>query len=444
MKKQILLIVLLAAFFGCEKNVIGDFNPDDKPAFIVDDTKSKKGVAFTNRSKDWSHKTNALGAHWMYSWGNELRDEIPENVEFVPMFWGKGSVTDANIARVKQLAVEGKIKYILGFNEPDGAAQANMTVDEAIALWPRLEEIGVPIGSPATVSPNNEWMVEFMEKVEANNLRVDFIAVHHYGNADVMNMINKLKNTYNSYKKPIWITEFAVADWGASSPQSNRFSEAQVLEFMNQALTALDEIEWIHRYAWFSGTNAPLITSSLFDDDAVITNVGQFYAQHTPNAEIGPGQDTTFTPVNDPDEILVNGGFETGQITPWQGFKNGVTTSEPKTGNFAGRIEGNDGSLFTVADVTPGKTYILKFQSKWAENIPNSFKPVLRNDEVGGAAGLLERLNDVPQTNQWEETTFEYEVPAGVTKLRIVFYKGQVNPSFPAFFLDDVSLKEKK
>ena len=100
--------------------------------------------------------------------------------------------------------------------------------------------------------------------------------------------------------------------------------------------------------------------------------------------------------------------------------------------------------MYTVADVTPGKTYILKYQSRWAENIPNTFKPVLRNHEVSGGAGLLERMNDVPQTDQWEESTYEYQVPDGVTKLRIVFFKGKVNPTFPAFFLDDVSLKEKK
>ena len=56
-----------------------------------------------------------------------------------------------------------------------------MSVDEAIALWPQLETLGVPLGSPATVNPNNDWMKEFMEKAEALDLRIDFVTVHSYG-----------------------------------------------------------------------------------------------------------------------------------------------------------------------------------------------------------------------------------------------------------------------
>ena len=436
---------------SCEKNIIGDFDGEVADAVVseqeniqlTDEQKlSKKGVAFTSRSKAWSHKTSALKAHWMYSWGRELREEIPENVEFVPMFWGKGSVTQERLDEVKQLIDEGRVKYVLGFNEPDGAAQANMTVDEAIELWPQLESLGVPLGSPATVGPNNDWMVEFMEKAEALNLRIDFVAVHSYGGPNVLSLINKLKDTYNAYRRPIWITEFAVADWNATSPEANKHSEATVMNFMTETLNALDEIDYIHRYAWFSGTQAPLYTSALFDDDANITAVGELYAGISPNTEIGPGQDTEFTPEIDEDEILINGNFETGAIAPWQGFKNGIYTANPNNGGFAGKIENGDGSLFTVASVEAGKTYVLKFATKWQETgDTNVLRPVLRDNDVSGGAGLLLRYDPVSTSDQWVETTYEYEVPSGVTNLRIVFYKANGNPPL---HLDDVSLKLKE
>ena len=201
MKKYLSILVLSLMIVSCEKNVIGDFDGEAADAVLssqdliqlTEEQKlSKKGAAFVSRAKAWSHKTSATKAHWMYSWGRTLNEEIPANVEFVPMFWGKGSVTQERLDEVKQLIDEGSVKYVLGFNEPDGAAQANMTVDEAIALWPQLESLGVPLGSPATVHPTHDWMVEFMEKAEALNLRIDFVAVHSYGGPNVLSFINKL------------------------------------------------------------------------------------------------------------------------------------------------------------------------------------------------------------------------------------------------------------
>jgi hypothetical protein len=305
-KKLFYLLSVLLLFVSCKDNGVGDFDPIDEPDPdpTTEVTTGKKGVAFTNRALDWSHKTNSLKAHWMYSWGNTVSEAIPENVEFVPMFWGKGSVTDDNINRIKSLVEEGKVKYILGFNEPDGATQANMTVDEAIELWPRLEEIGVPIGSPATVHPDNAWMQEFMQRAEEEGLRVDFVAVHFYGGPNTTNLINLLNKTYRLYdNRPIWITEFAAADWNATSAENNRHTVAEVETFMSQILPALDNIDWIHRYAWFSGTNPPLVTSALFNDDAEITSVGQIYADHNPNTEIGP---VLIQPLNRSHPILMN------------------------------------------------------------------------------------------------------------------------------------------
>ena len=442
MKKYLALVIFSILMVNCEKNIIGDFEDSE---YLGDEIEipadlAKKGVAFTNRAKAWSHKTSELNAHWMYSWGNALAEEIPENVEFVPMFWGKGSPTDENLDRIRQLIADGKVKYVLGFNEPDGAEQANMSVDEAIALWPKLEGLGVPLVSPATVNPTNAWMTEFMSRAEELGLRVDYVAVHSYGGSNVLSFINKLKETHDLYGKPIWVTEFAVADWNATTPENNRYSEAEVIQFMQDATSAMNSIEWVHRYAWFDGSNAALATSSLFDDEAVISTLGNVYAAINPNSEIGPGQDTEYIPPVDLDELLVNGGFEAG-IAPWGGFKNGAVgaaTTEPLTGNFSGRIENGDGSLLQVVGVEAGKTYILKFNSKWRDPVTNSITPTLRNNS-GNA--LLFKLDPIPLTDVWEETVVEYTIPAGVTELKIVFFKGN---GFPPLFLDDVSLKEKK
>lgn len=239
----------------------------------------KKGIGYAKKKEEWPRRTNELNANWLYSWGSELQDSLPDGVDFAPMLWGKSSVVDENLQRLKSLKNEGKIKYILAFNEPDRVKQANMSVDEAIALWPQLEEIGLPLGSPAATHPDKGWMVEFMQKADSLNLRIDFVCVHHYGNDNAESFLDKLKRVHEMYGKPIWITEFAVADWKAETPEENKHSEEDVIWFMQKVLPVLENLEYVERYAWFDGRRAPYITSSLFDDDLKLTKVGKIYAK---------------------------------------------------------------------------------------------------------------------------------------------------------------------
>jgi hypothetical protein len=444
---KMIFLSIAVAMFSCSDDTGTSEDPDvvnPDPVDPIEETVGKKGSAYANVSQRWSYRTSDMNAHWMYSWGNLMRDEIPGNVEFVPMVWGRNAAqSDDVINRLKDLKNEGKIKYLLGFNEPDGASQANMSVDEAIELWPRLEEVGVPLGSPATVNPNNEWMQEFMQRADAEGLRVDFITVHHYGGTNVPNFINKLSTTYQAYgQRPIWITEFAVADWNATSPENNVHSRQDVINFMESALPALEQIDYVERYSWFDGTQAPLYTSSLFDEDQNITSVGQAYANFSPNNEIGPGQDTEFVPPVVDGEIFINGGFETAQIAPWGGFKNGVVgigTTEPLTGNFSGRIENGDGSLFYELDVEAGQTFELKYNTKWRDPVGETIRVGIRNNNVEGADGLLFQTEELAMTTEWTAGSYEFTVPAGVTQIRIIFYKAN---GYPPLFFDDLSLME--
>jgi len=124
---------------SCKKdNTTGKNTSTDTTAAI---TTGKKGVDFnTNMTNGtWNGDIVNLKAFWFYTWGTPLPNGSPQNCEFVSMFWGQGNVTDGNIAAVKQLKDQGKVKYVLGFNEPDRGDQSNMTVSQALALWPKLE-----------------------------------------------------------------------------------------------------------------------------------------------------------------------------------------------------------------------------------------------------------------------------------------------------------------
>lgn len=440
---QVIVALLIALIFQSCKV---DDSPLLTPEVVksVEILKDKKGVAYSYKTEDWSHKTSELGANWFYHWGNLPKDEIPDNVEYVPMFWGKNSVSEENINRLIDLKNEGKIKYILAFNEPDGAEQSNMTVEEVVALWPKLESIGLPIISPAPVGFKNAWMTAFMAKVNELNLRVDYIAVHSYGGPSAESFLAKLFEAYKLYNKPLWITEFAVGDWTATSPETNKHSEAAVLQFMQNVLPRLDALDWVVRYAWFDGSGrAPLYTSALYDEEGNITTLGSYYKQHEPNPIIGPGSNTTFEPPVDEGNLMANGGFETGNTDSWDGFKLNtadVSTTTPYEGSFCLRLQSNDAGANQVISVDSGKTYVLKFQSKWLETVANTFLGKIKNNTDNSN---LWDLPEMPKTDQWTETSFDFTVPAGVTELKLVFFKGKVDPVFPAFFVDNVDVREK-
>ena len=78
-----------------------------------------------------------------------------------------------------------------------------------------------------------------------------------------------------------------------------------------------------------------------------------------PNMLAGSGKDPVIEEVTEvPGNLLKNGTFESGSISPWGGFKNAVlnaSVQDPNTGNFLARIEPHDGSIFQIIDVEEGK-----------------------------------------------------------------------------------------
>ncbi|OQP50874.1 hypothetical protein A4H97_03345 [Niastella yeongjuensis] len=273
----------MVLFLGaCKK----DSDSSDNPA----QGSGKKGADFSTNMKygTWNGDVLALKPFWYYTWGKELNNGSPQNCEFVPMFWGKDDVNATNIAAVKKLKDDGKIKYVLGFNEPNNAGQSKMTVSQALQLWPQLESLGLPLGSPAADWPTNPWIYEFLDSCKAQGKRVDFICVHIYNSLDTSVYLNTLKEVYNKYKLPIWITEFAPADWNAQTKADNPYTPAQVLAFMQAILPKLEALDYIKRYAWFSGdpTSPQMWSSALIDANGNLTELGKWYANYQPNNTI--------------------------------------------------------------------------------------------------------------------------------------------------------------
>lgn len=282
------LSMSIIALAGCAKS--NEYAPAAAPV-VNYQVKEKKGADFsTNTSVGtwWGNVINTQ-AHWFYTWGTSVPLELaPQNCEFVPMFWSGASVTDANIAYVQQLHAQGRANYVLGFNEPDLTDQSNMSVSAALSYWPKLESIGLPLGSPAASWPTRQWIYDFMDSCKAQGKRVDFICVHMYVGTDDNAFVQVLQDLYNKYKLPIWITEFATVANSATTMSDNPYTPAMVLAFMQRLLPKLDALPFVQRYSWFSGspTSAKLWSSALVDKFGNLTELGKFYSNYKPNTLI--------------------------------------------------------------------------------------------------------------------------------------------------------------
>jgi Glycosyl hydrolase catalytic core len=224
------------------------------------------------------------GASWYLTWAPGHSGIIsPRGVQFVPMIWGAGTVTTATLRQVRH---EGH--YLLGFNEPDSSAQSNMTVAQALALWPRLMATGMSLGSPAVAgnaAAPGGWLDQFMRGARARGYRVNFIAVHWYG-ADfatrpaVQQLESYLRAIHARYQLPIWLTEFALIRF---SPSTSFPSPRQQAAFLTAATGMLQRLSFVQRYAWFALPVTPGDgTAGLFRSGAAATTAGRaFEAVHS-------------------------------------------------------------------------------------------------------------------------------------------------------------------
>jgi RNA polymerase sigma factor (sigma-70 family) len=245
------------------------------PAIPAKATSSRKGVS----TWDFDGVTSALsnvGATWYYDW-SATRGSItsPSGTEFVPMIWGAGSVTASTLAQAKQQGSE-----LLGFNEPDMSSQANMSVSQALDLWPQLEATGLRLGSPAVAYGGDTpggWLDQFMSGAASKGYRVDFITLHWYGSDFGSAAVDQLKSyvqaVYNRYHKPIWLTEYALINFSGSPEYP---TQAQQAAFVTGSTAMLDSLPYVQRYAWFALQSKGNDTG-LYTNGTTATTVGNAY-----------------------------------------------------------------------------------------------------------------------------------------------------------------------
>ncbi len=221
------------------------------PASGIPATK-KKGVSAANHPGVRT-ALGDVGAGWFYTWASDKQGiDNPPSSEFVPMIWGQGSVNPTQLNQAKSLG-----STLLAFNEPDMAAQANMSVERALDLWPQLQGTGMRLGAPAVAFGGDRaggWLDRFMSGAAARGHRVDFIPLHWYGSdfstAATDHLKGYLQAVHNRYRKPIWLTEYALIDFTTSTPRYP--SSDQQATFARNSAAMLQGLSFVERYSWFT------------------------------------------------------------------------------------------------------------------------------------------------------------------------------------------------
>jgi hypothetical protein len=213
-----------------------------------------------------------LGCSWCYSWSPW--PGASAGVERVPM------IRDATNVNVAQLG--GNSDWLMGFNEPDLAGQADLAPDIAAALWRRIEErwpdkrLVAPV--PSHLHP--DWLVQWYEAYQiryGQAPRIDALAMHCYLSAT---KCIALAQEYEGLAtlwgvQEGWVTEFAytavVPNW-----------EAQIA----QLVTYLEQTPFWTRYAPFVSHEscdnefwncAAAGDPSLLDGFGQLTDIGRAY-----------------------------------------------------------------------------------------------------------------------------------------------------------------------
>lgn len=91
------------------------------------------------------------------------------------------------------------------------------------------------------------------------------------------NLAAFLDDMHATFKKPVWLTEFACTTFNGPAP-----SEGEVEKFAREALHMLDGKDFVVRYAWFgaathAGSLGGVAPQNELAKDGKLTAVGRVY-----------------------------------------------------------------------------------------------------------------------------------------------------------------------
>ncbi len=201
-----------------------------------------------------------LNITWKYGWdGGGWHDE---EVEYIPQHHHEGWPSWSGINGLNS------VNTVLGNNEPDNSGDAReqyIKVDEIESrmfgpngTWQNeAYSGGLRVGSPAMSGDcRGSWLSTFISLCEKYNCRIDFIADHCYWLSNGGSFYWQMSETYNKYKRPIWITEWNYGanwtSWPGSDTSGSDANQTIELNAIKDIVGNLESHPNVERYAFYN------------------------------------------------------------------------------------------------------------------------------------------------------------------------------------------------
>ncbi|KAI5367841.1 Putative glycoside hydrolase superfamily [Septoria linicola] len=256
------------------------------PTYVRND--GKRGLCYNNDSLTLPYAHAGTDSHvsWGYDWYYSRYSTPNDGIEnramtFIPLLFNDNpSLTDVWHEKA-QAAIDAGADALMSFNEPDSCygGSACMSVNQSVAAYKKYMQpfAGiVPLGAPAVTNGGPPygltWLSEFIGNCSAADCQIDFINIHWYANSYAFTYLQSyIQEAHDRFGKPIWVTEIGM-DGGKDLD-----TEENVEAFMRKAVSWLDAVPYVERYAWFIDAPGNLIN----DDGNGLSALGVIYNNYT-------------------------------------------------------------------------------------------------------------------------------------------------------------------
>lgn len=180
----------------------------------------------------------ALALDWWYDWSPRPGDDG------VPMIWDASQIG---------YSLDGDDEWLMGFNEPEGVWQANLTPEQAAVEWRRLEATypGRKLVSPSVLQLS--WLKQWREAYQAEYgqpPKMDALGVHCYvaweEPADAFRVCRTQLLVAQGYARKWSIGEVWLTEWALITDYPD-----EACQFMRLMVDWMRTQPRVTRYAWF-------------------------------------------------------------------------------------------------------------------------------------------------------------------------------------------------